>query len=102
VGQTQRRLSFFVMVLCYSRMLYVEFTVSQTMEHFLACHQHACEFFGGIPHKVMVDNLKSAVFQRALGEAPVFTLPGTTALPLPRAMSARVMKKAAWKTAWAM
>jgi transposase len=72
VGQTQRRLSFFVMVLCYSRMLYVEFTVSQTMEHFLACHQHAFEFFGGIPKKVMVDNLKSAVLQRALGEAPVF------------------------------
>jgi transposase len=72
VGQTQRRLSFFVMVLCYSRMLYVEFTVSQTMEHFLACHQHAFEFFGGIPHKIMVDNLKSAVLQRALGEAPVF------------------------------
>src|SRR5262249_115632 len=71
VGQTQRRLSFFVMVLCYSRMLYVEFTVSQTMEHFLACHQQAFEFFGGIPHKVMVDNLKSAVLHRALGEAPV-------------------------------
>ena len=71
VGQTRRRLSFFVMVLCYSRMMYVEFTVSQTMEHFLACHQHAFEYFGGIPHKVMVDNLKSAVLKRALGEAPV-------------------------------
>jgi transposase len=72
VGQTQRRLSFFVMVLCYSRMMYVEFTVSQTMEHFLACHQHAFEYFGGIPHKIMVDNLKSAVLKRALGDAPVF------------------------------
>jgi transposase len=72
VGQTQRRLSFFVMVLCYSRMLYVECTVSQTMEHFLACHQHAFEFFGGIPHNIMVDHLKSAVLKRALGEAPVF------------------------------
>jgi transposase len=72
VGQTHRQLSFFVMVLCYSRMLYVEFTVSQTMEHFLACHQHAFEFFGGIPYKVMVDNLKSAVLKRAVGEAPVF------------------------------
>src|SRR6266516_267031 len=72
VGQTHRQLSFSVMVLCYSRMMYVEFTVSQTMEHFLACHQHAFEFFGGIPKKVMVDNLKSAVLQRALGEAPVF------------------------------
>jgi len=72
VGQTHRQLSFFVMVLCYSRMMYVEFTVSQTMEHFLACHQHAFAFFGGIPHKVMVDNLKSAVLKRTLGEAPVF------------------------------
>lgn len=72
VGQTQRRLSFFVMVLCYSRMMYVEFTVSQTMEHFLACHQHAFEYVGGIPKKIMPDNLKSAVLKRALGEAPVF------------------------------
>jgi transposase len=72
VGQTSRRLSFFVMVLCYSRLMYVEFTVSQTMEHFLACHQHAFEFFGGVPHSILVDNLKSAVLKRALGEAPVF------------------------------
>jgi transposase len=71
VGQTHRQLSFFVLVLGYSRMLYVEFTVSQTMEHFLACHQHAFDFFGGIPQKVMVDNLKSAVLKRAVGEAPV-------------------------------
>jgi Mu transposase, C-terminal domain len=60
------------MVLGYSRMLYVECTVSQIMEHFLACHQHAFEFFGGIPKQVMVDNLKSAVLKRALGEVPVF------------------------------
>jgi transposase len=71
VGQTSRRLSFFVMVLCYSRLLYVEFTLSQTMEHFLACHQHAFEVFGGVPHSVMVDNLKAAVLKRTLGEAPV-------------------------------
>ena len=28
VGNTRRRLSFFVMVLCYSRLMYLEFTVS--------------------------------------------------------------------------
>jgi transposase len=72
IGNTTRRLSFFAMVLCYSRKLYVEFTVSETMEHFLACHQHAFEFFGGVPEKLMVDNLKSAVLRRALGQAPVF------------------------------
>src|ERR1700704_5200707 len=71
VGQTSRSLSFFVMVLGYSRMMDVAFTVSQTMEHFLACHQHAFEYFGAVPPKVMVDNLKSAVLKRALGDAPV-------------------------------
>ena len=35
VGNTRRRLSFFVMVLAYSRQMFVEFTVSQTMEHSL-------------------------------------------------------------------
>jgi len=73
VGRHRRRLSFFVMVLCYSRLMYVEFTVSQTMEHFLACHLNAFEYFGGLlPEKVMVDNLKSAVIRRLTGEAPVF------------------------------
>jgi transposase len=72
VGSTRRRLSFFVMVLCHSRMMYVEFTVSQTMEHFLACHQNAFEYFGAIPKKIMVDNLKSAVLSRIMGQAPVF------------------------------
>jgi transposase len=72
VGNTRRRLSFFVIVLAYSRLMYVEFTVSQTMEHFLACHQHAFTAFGGVPAKLMVDNLKSAVLQRLAGVAPVF------------------------------
>ncbi len=73
VGETRRKLSFFVMVLAYSRMMYVEFTLSQTMEQFLACHQHAFAFFGNrVPEKIMVDNLKSAVLKRLTGEAPVF------------------------------
>ena len=73
VGNTRRRLSFFVMVLCYSRLMYVEFTVRQTMEHFLACHQHAFDYFGHrVPDDMMVDNLRSAVLQRMIGEAPVF------------------------------
>jgi transposase len=72
VGSTQRRLSFFVMVLCHSRMMYVEFTVSESMEHFLACHQNAFNFFGAVPESIMVDNLKSAVIRRLIGQAPVF------------------------------
>jgi transposase len=72
VGSTQRRLSLFVMVLCYSRRMYLEFTVSQTMEFFLACHEHAFQTFGGVPARVTVDNLKSAVLRRLTGVAPVF------------------------------
>lgn len=71
VGNTRRRLSFFVMVLCYSRMLYVEFTVSETLEHFLACHANAFAFLGGVPERVMVDNLRSAVLRHGLGQEPV-------------------------------
>ena len=71
VGDTTRRLSFFVMVLCYSRMMYVEFTVSQTMEHFLSCHQNAFSYFGAVAERMMVDNLKSAVLKRTLGNDPV-------------------------------
>ena len=71
VGSTRRRLSFFVMVQCYSRQMYVEFTVSQTMEHFLGCHERAFAALG-VPAKIMVDNLKSAVLRRLGGSAPVF------------------------------
>lgn len=70
VGNTRRRLSFFVMVLGHSRMMYVEFTLSQQMEYFLAAHRNALEFFGGVPEKVMVDNLKSAVLEHPRGGVP--------------------------------
>jgi transposase len=72
VGNTRRRLSFFLMVLCYSRRMYLEFTVSQEMEFFLACHENAFAAFGAVPARLMVDNLKSAVLKRLVGQAPVF------------------------------
>ena len=55
VGNSRRRLSFFVMVLAFSRRMFVEFTVSQTMEHFLACHEHAFTAVGGVPAKIVPD-----------------------------------------------
>lgn len=72
VGSTRRRLSFFVMVLCYSRLMYVEFTLAETMEQFLSCHERALRFFGGVPRKVMVDNLKTAVLRHPFGGTPHF------------------------------
>jgi transposase len=61
VEGTARRLSFFVMVLAHSRMLYAELSLGEAMEHWLACHRHAFEFFGGVPQKVRVDRCKTAV-----------------------------------------
>jgi len=53
------------MVLAYSRKMYLEFTLAETMEHFLSCHQHAFEYFGGVTDQVWVDNCKVAVLSRA-------------------------------------
>lgn len=72
LGATRRRLSFFVMVLCHSRMAYVEFTCGEAMEHFLACHQNALEFFGGTPGVILIDNLKTGVLSHRFGQRAVF------------------------------
>ncbi len=72
VGSTRRRLSFFVMVLCHSRMMYVEFSLMEGMEHFLCCHRHALEFLGGSPAKVMIDNLKVGVLEHPRGQPARF------------------------------
>jgi len=72
VGSTRRRLSFFVGVLCYSRLLYVEFTLGQSQEQFLACHENAFHFFNGVPARVMLDNCKTAVLSHPPGQPPVF------------------------------
>jgi transposase len=71
VGSAKRHLSFFVMVLAYSRRMYVEFTLSQSQEHWLACHLHAWSYFNGVSAQVMVDNCKTAVLSHALGQTPV-------------------------------
>ncbi|HEY0791718.1 MAG TPA: IS21 family transposase [Chthoniobacterales bacterium] len=72
MGSTRRRLSFFVLVLCYSRLCYTEFTPGEATEHFLAAHQHALEFLGGVPGRILVDNAKTAVLNHPRGERPLF------------------------------
>ena len=64
VGCHTRRLSCFVMVLSYSRLLYLEFTISERLEEFLRCHQNAFRFLGGYTSEILYDNLKSVVLQR--------------------------------------
>ena len=56
-----RKLQFFSMVLCHSRLLYVELAWSQQMEWWLTCHRNAFRFFGGVPAFVTVDRCRTAV-----------------------------------------
>ena len=72
VDGTRRALSFFVMVLAHSRWLYVEFTLGQSQEWWLGCHQRAFEQLGGVPREVWVDNCKTAVLSHRPGAAAVF------------------------------
>ena len=65
VGSTKRKVSVFVAVLCYSRMLYLEFTLSQRKAEFYRCLVNALKFFGGSPHYLVCDNLKAAVLNGA-------------------------------------
>jgi len=64
VGRARRRLSCFVIVLSYSRALYIEFFFDQTMENFLRGHVHAFQDWTGCPRVLLYDNLRSAVLER--------------------------------------
>lgn len=52
---------FFVMTLAWSRYQYVEMVTDQKVLTWLGCHRRAFEFFGGVPGKVVIDNLKAAI-----------------------------------------
>lgn len=64
----------FVATLSYSRHQYAELVFDQKVPTWLALHRHAFESFGGVPKRVVPDNLKAAVRQAliydpVLGEA---------------------------------
>jgi len=65
VGSARRKVSVFVAVLCYSRLLYIDFTLSQRKAEFYRCLVNALTFFGGSPRVLIVDNLKTAVLNGA-------------------------------------
>ena len=56
-----RKLYAFALVDAHSRMLYVEFTHSQSFETFVRCHIHALTALGGVAREIVYDNLATAV-----------------------------------------
>jgi transposase len=60
-GGARRPLSVFSMVMSWSRAMFIDFSLDQQMETFCRMHRRALEFFGGVPRRIVYDNLKSVV-----------------------------------------
>jgi transposase len=68
IGRARRPLMAFVMVLSYSRQIFLRFFLDARMENFLRGHVAAFAAWGGVPRVLLYDNLRSAVLERH-GEA---------------------------------
>jgi transposase len=64
IGQARRPLMTFVMVLSWSRCIFLRFFLGAHMENFLRGHVQAFESWEHVPRVVLYDNLKSAVLER--------------------------------------
>ena len=64
IGRAKRPLMAFVMVLSWSRRIFLRFFLDARMENFLRGHVGAFEAWGGLPRVLLYDNLKSAVLER--------------------------------------
>lgn len=54
----RRKVYAFVMLLSYSRTLYVEFTTRMNLAELIGCHQRAFAHFGGWTRRILYDNMK--------------------------------------------
>jgi transposase len=64
IGSAKRPLMAFVMVLSYSRRIFLRFSLNARMDSFLRGHVLAFAAFGGVARVLLYDNLKSAVLER--------------------------------------
>lgn len=64
IGRAVRPLMAFVMVLSYSRMLFLRFYLGASMAYFIRGHVEAFTGYGAVPRVLLYDNLKSAVLER--------------------------------------
>ncbi len=64
IGRASRPLMAFVMVLSYSRMIFLQFFLGSHMANFLRGHVAAFGFFAGVARVLLYDNLRSAVLER--------------------------------------
>lgn len=58
VGHKKVSIYCFVMVLGYSRYMYICFKTSMKIDSLIECHKQAFEYFGGWPGSILYDNMK--------------------------------------------
>lgn len=68
IGRAVRQLLAFVLVLSWSRRIFLRFFLGGVTANFLRGHVAAFDSFGGVPRCILYDNLKSAVIER-IGDA---------------------------------
>lgn len=61
----------FLMTLAWSRHVYAELVLDQTVPTWLGCHRRAFEFFGGLPRRVILDNPKCAITRACVKDPEV-------------------------------
>lgn len=64
IGRAVRPLMAFVMVLSYSRYLFLRFYLGASMPYFIRGHVEAFAWFRCVPRVLLYDNLRSAVLER--------------------------------------
>ena len=64
IGRAVRPLMAFVMVLSYSRQIFLRFYLGAAMNYFLRGHVEAFNVIQAVPRVILYDNLKSAVLER--------------------------------------
>jgi transposase len=63
----------FVMTLSFSRHQFVEFVFDQSLPTWITLHRHAFSFFGGVPQRVVLDNLKAGIVKACFDDPQVQT-----------------------------
>lgn len=58
---TPRKAYAFVMLLAWSRHMFVAFVFDQSVASWIDLHRRAFAFFGGVPQRVVLDNLKAGI-----------------------------------------
>lgn len=64
IGRARRPLMAFVLVLSFSRQIFLRFYLDQRMDNFLRGHVAAFEAMAGVARVLLYDNLRSAVLER--------------------------------------